>query len=80
MVASPAPPPTRSFPTEDDDARTDDLTMALETRIMQMKRLGSAMAPGSPAEALKVLRDAFPETSLSERVAALTGADAAETR
>jgi hypothetical protein len=44
----------------------------LDVRIAAMHRLLDAMAPTSAAVALKTLRDAFPETSLNERVRALS--------
>jgi len=37
-----------------------------------MRRMLADMQPGSTASALRVLRDAFPEASLEERVRALT--------
>jgi len=43
----------------------------LDVRIAAMHRLLDAMAPTSAAAALRTLRDAFPETSLDERVRAL---------
>lgn len=57
--------------TETADAE-DGLMTALEHRIDQMKRLVAASAPGSHAEALKILREAFPDASLAERIAALS--------
>jgi hypothetical protein len=45
----------------------------LDVRIAAMHRLLDAMAPTSAAIALRSLRDAFPETSLDERVRALSG-------
>ncbi|MDK9696215.1 MAG: hypothetical protein OEL76_07485 [Siculibacillus sp.] len=46
---------------------------SLEARIAAMREALAHMRPGSDAEALGVLRAAFPGSSLSERVAALTG-------
>jgi hypothetical protein len=48
----------------------------LEDRIAAMKRLVLIMGPGSNAEALRALRDAFPDAPLSERVAALQRGEA----
>jgi hypothetical protein len=49
-----------------------DLKAMLDRRIAEMRRLLADMEPGSAASALRVLRDAFPEASLEERVRALT--------
>jgi len=49
-----------------------ELTAMLDRRIADMRRLLAGMQPGSAASALRVLRDAFPEASLEERVRALT--------
>jgi hypothetical protein len=38
-----------------------------------MRSLLARMSPASDAEALKALRDAFPQSSLAERVAVLAG-------
>jgi len=46
---------------------------ALEDRVAAMHAMLTRTRPGSDAEALKALRDAFPEASLSERVAVLSG-------
>ena len=45
---------------------------ALDHRIAEMRRLLKAMAPGSTTLALNALRDAYPDTSLDERVQALS--------
>lgn len=45
----------------------------LEDRVAAMHAMLTRMRPGSDAEALRALRDAFPEASLSERVAVLSG-------
>ena len=44
----------------------------LDQRIADMRRLLRALEPSSAASALKVLRDAFPEIPLEDRVRALT--------
>jgi hypothetical protein len=44
---------------------------ALNQRIAEMRLMLDALAVGSPAEALKALREAFPEASLDERVRAV---------
>lgn len=49
-----------------------DLSAILNDRISDMRRLLADLEPGSAASALRVLRDAFPEASLQERVRALT--------
>jgi hypothetical protein len=49
-----------------------ELSARLDRRIAEMRRLLAGMEPGSAATALRVLRDAFPEASLEERVRALT--------
>lgn len=49
-----------------------DLSAILDRRIAEMRRMLADMEPGSAASALQVLRDAFPEASLAERVRALT--------
>jgi len=49
-----------------------ELSNLLDRRIADMRRMLADMQPGSTASALRVLRDAFPEASLEERVRALT--------
>ena len=49
-----------------------ELSNMLDRRIADMRRMLANMEPGSAASALRVLRDAFPEASLEERVRALT--------
>jgi hypothetical protein len=49
-----------------------ELSKILDRRIADMRRMLADMQPGSAASALRVLRDAFPEASLEERVRALT--------
>ncbi len=44
----------------------------LDRRIAEMRQMLAETQPGSAASALRVLRDAFPEASLEERVRALT--------
>ncbi len=46
---------------------------ALEARLTAMRGFLARMRPGSDSEALRALRAAFPETSLTERVAVLAG-------
>jgi hypothetical protein len=47
-------------------------TEELDRRIAQMRRLLAAMKPQSAASDLKVLREAFPDASLDQRVRALS--------
>jgi len=49
-----------------------ELSNMLDRRIADMRRMLANMEPGSAASALRVLREAFPEASLEERVRALT--------
>jgi len=49
-----------------------DLSAIFDRRIAEMRRMLADMKPGSAASALRVLRDAFPEATLAERVRALT--------
>ena len=49
-----------------------ELSAMLDRRIAEMRELLAGMEPGTAASALRVLRDAFPEASLEERVRALT--------
>ena len=49
-----------------------ELSNLLDRRIADMRRMLADMQPGSAASALRVLREAFPEASLEERVRALT--------
>jgi hypothetical protein len=53
-------------------SNTVDLSAILDRRIADMRRMLADMKPGSAASALRVLREAFPEASLEERVRALT--------
>lgn len=46
---------------------------ALDLQIAQMRRVLDLMAPTSGAEALRSLRDAFPDTSFEERARAVAG-------
>lgn len=46
---------------------------ALDLQIAQMRRVLDLMGPSSGAEALRSLRDAFPDASLGERVRAASG-------
>lgn len=46
-------------------------TAALDLQIAQMRRFLDLMAPASGAEALRTLREAFPDAGLGERVQAL---------
>jgi hypothetical protein len=43
----------------------------LDRRIVEMRRMVHLMQPGSHADTLRALRDAFPDASLAERVAVL---------
>lgn len=45
----------------------------LEVRLAAMRAVLARARPGSDAEALRILRSAFPESSLTERVAILAG-------
>jgi hypothetical protein len=49
-----------------------DFSAILDRRIAEMRRMLADMKPVSAASALRVLRDAFPEATLAERVSALT--------
>ncbi len=49
-----------------------ELSTILDRRIAEMRQMLAETQPGSAASALRVLRDAFPEASLEERVRALT--------
>lgn len=60
------PPPTTGI--AGSEPRYD---AALEGRIATMREALRQMRPGSDAEALRILRAAFPSSTLSERVAAL---------
>ena len=54
-------------------ADTVEFSDMLDHRITEMRRMLADMQPGSSAaSALRVLRDAFPDASLEERVRALT--------
>ena len=50
-----------------DDPR---FTAALDLQIAQMRRLLDLMAPASGAEALRTLREAFPDAGFGERAQA----------
>ncbi len=52
----------------------DPHAMAIDARVAEMRAFLARMRPTSDAEALKCLRDAFPEASLSARVAVIAGA------
>ncbi len=54
--------------------QADAHAMAIDARITEMRAFLARMRPSSDAEALKCLRDAFPEASLSARVAVIAGA------
>lgn len=49
---------------------------ALDLQIAQMRRVLDLMAPSTGAEALRSLREAFPEAPFEERVRAVAGARA----
>ena len=60
------------------DSRTSGLaagdaafSLLLDRRIAEMRRLLAAMRPHTTAEALKALRNAFPDTPLDEHLAAI---------
>lgn len=55
----------------DPDAEVRAARGALDARIAAMRRVLELARPGSHAEALRALRDAFPDAALSERIAAL---------
>jgi hypothetical protein len=55
------------------DASEPGYGAELETRIGGMRALLAAIRPGSDAEALRVLREAFPDLPLAERVSACRG-------
>lgn len=46
-------------------------SLLLDRRIAEMRRLLAAMRPDTTADALKALRDAFPDMPLDERLAAI---------
>ncbi|MCX5514998.1 hypothetical protein C3941_11640 [Kaistia algarum] len=46
---------------------------ALDLQIAQMRRVLDLMAPVTGAEAMRSLRDAFPEAPLAERTLAVAG-------
>ena len=46
---------------------------ALDLQIAQMRRVLDLMAPTTNAEALRSLREAFPDAPLGERVRAVAG-------
>ncbi len=48
-----------------------DFSATVESRLSEMRALLARMQPSSDAEALQALRAAFPEASLSTRVAAI---------
>lgn len=50
----------------------DRYNEVVEDRLAEMRALLARMGPASNAEALRALRAAFPETSLSTRVAAIS--------
>ncbi len=50
----------------------DHYSEEVEARVAEMRALLTRVAPSSSAEALRALRAAFPETSLSTRVAAIS--------
>jgi hypothetical protein len=49
-----------------------ELTFGLDQRLKEMRRLLAAMAPRSTGDALRLLRDAFPDVPLDRRVRALS--------
>ncbi|HMN85174.1 MAG TPA: hypothetical protein PKA74_04185 [Bauldia sp.] len=58
--------------------RSDDLAatemvfgMLLDRRIAEMRRLLAEMQPDSTADALRALRDAFPDAPLGDRLEAI---------
>jgi hypothetical protein len=70
MTARPEAEPSR--PGSDTDLAAAILAEALDRRIAAMRALVAAQGPGSTAEALRILRDAFPQSSLSDRIAAIS--------
>jgi hypothetical protein len=49
-----------------------EISTILDHRIAEMRRMLADMKPSSAATALRVLREAFPEATLADRVRALT--------
>lgn len=47
----------------------------LDRRVAEMRRMLAAMKPSSASDALKALRDRFPDVPLSERMQAFSGPD-----
>ena len=50
----------------------EELALGLDQRLKDMRRLLAAMAPRSTGDALRLLRDAFPDVPLDRRVRALS--------
>jgi len=59
-----------AVPLPSDDPR---FIAALDLQIAQMRRVLDLMAPVTGAEALRSLREAFPEAPLEERTRAVAG-------
>lgn len=53
------------------EAHTQAAEAPVTATMNRMTRMLKIVGPASDAEALKMLRGAFPQTSLSERIAAL---------
>jgi hypothetical protein len=49
-----------------------ELGLGLEQRLKEMRHLLASMAPRSTGDALRLLRDAFPDVPLDRRVRALS--------
>ena len=62
-----------SQPTYEVALTADDPRFAtrLDGKLVQMRRLLAVMRPDSSASALKLLRDAYPDTPLGERLLAM---------
>ncbi len=63
----------RDFAAETLPADDPRFVAALDLQIAQMRRLLELMAPASGAEALRAIRDAFPDALFGERARAVAG-------
>ncbi|MBZ9938247.1 hypothetical protein LB518_18250 [Mesorhizobium sp. BR1-1-16] len=63
----------REFEAETLAADDPRFVAALDLQIAQMRRVLTLMAPSSGAEALRAMRDAFPDSSFGERAMAVAG-------
>ncbi|HWJ75979.1 MAG TPA: hypothetical protein VNX29_22665 [Kaistia sp.] len=63
----------REFEAETLAADDPRFVAALDLQIAQMRRVLTLMAPSSGAEALRAMRDAFPDAAFGERAMAVAG-------